>query len=67
MGSFFYEESSVAFSGSLTYNATEQRILPYAFDITELPPERRTNYYRPGQPDEERYSVYGAQVSSMNE
>ena len=62
MGSFFYELEDVKFSGSIHYNASNQRILPYEFNVTELAKDNRINYYREGEPDEERYSVYGVQV-----
>ena len=67
MGSFFYESESVRFSGSVTYDGTEQRILPYSFEVFSLPPGEEMAYYREGTEDEEAYSVYGFQLRMSRE
>lgn len=62
MGSFFYEMEDIKFVGSITYDGSEQRILPYTFEISELPKDKQIAYYMQGEPEEEKYAVYGAKV-----
>ncbi len=67
MGSFFHETDSVRFSGSFSYDPEEQRLLPYGFDVGDLPDGDEVAYYRAGTDDEERYSVYGVQLRMRRE